>query len=667
MLNSPVLFAGLQTLGYGMSENLPDAKIVWDPAPFLPPGFELLEKLGEGGNGLVYKVKQKTTERFLAFKFIRAAAADSGRSYETFQKEARVIAKLDHQNIVKVIQVGVCSDQTPYIVYEYLSGCTLASYLEGKHSLSPRALACIFTQLCSALAYAHSNNVIHRDIKPSNIMLYADSQSIFQVKLLDFGMAKDNMQSQQNQTITSGPKGSPAYMSPEQCKGEAVDHRTDIYSLSCVLYECLLGHPPFVADTNFGLLYKHINEAPSLPNSLLPANLNALLAKSLAKEPNKRPTDMQDFEQQLRSALKGLEQKNNGQARNKILRFAALLAVLVPTVLFLAYQYRLNTKSPHDLAGPQSWRQAQKKAERKGLPTWASPESQLTSLYENVFKAGPDSNDFTMLTEKVSGVIKTLESSTNQNPKKKGYLYEAYLIRSSCRSRKNQVVEFKRDIYSALELCKAKNGKFAPEAASCFIRIAELCSEQNDKTGMEVNARQACEIIEHAASAPAIIQLPEFDDFSTPSATRLQAYSLYAMAALGRKQYAQARMLAEKALAHKRVWWAAEMYWPSLMIIESYIDEGDRKAARACLKKMIDAAVQESHIDAFTAKMSFNTLKELGEKCNFLYHEEEYAKLALTRAIEVASSIDEPASDIANKVEQVKRELQALEAKSGKK
>ncbi len=325
-----------------MSEDIPTFR-TWKPSSILPPEFELLNLLGEGAYGCVYKATHRTMNRTVAIKFIRKDGfVDEKNVLEYFQKEAKAIARLEHPNIVRVLQVGLGSDNTPFLVYEFLEGETLRSYLHRRKTLSVRSLFCLFSQLTNAVSYAHAQGVVHRDIKPENIMLMPEqsSSSIFHVKLLDFGTAKSRSAidaNSQSQTASTNFAGSPAYASPEQCKGLPADQRSDIYSLSSILYECIIGAAPFSSDSPVHTMYRQINEAPALPDKRLPGELNKLLLKGLAKNPDDRFSDCKDFEQSMRPALKALEKmQNKNFSAPTILKIVLPIAIIPGLVLLFA-------------------------------------------------------------------------------------------------------------------------------------------------------------------------------------------------------------------------------------------------------------------------------------------------------------------------------------------
>src|SRR5579883_3020773 len=247
----------------------------------LPPEYKLVEKLGQGGTGQVYKAFYGSLDKYVAVKILNCPQSiDQGREGKRLLNEAKALSKLDHPNIVKVLSAGMSAGGVPFLVYEFLGGETLQAYIESGKPMPEKFLSVLFEQICSALNYLHSNKMVHRDIKPANIMvLPSESRSLISIKLLDFGLAKSTASigddSGLTKTETTAHRGSPAYMSPEQCSGKDLDFRSDIYSLGCVLYECLLGRTPFEGGSIYEVLYQHINAEPPLGQANLSAEWKA--------------------------------------------------------------------------------------------------------------------------------------------------------------------------------------------------------------------------------------------------------------------------------------------------------------------------------------------------------------------------------------------------------
>src|SRR5262245_37097163 len=254
--------------------------------------YKIIKKIGEGGMGSVYIADQEPIDRKVAIKVLLGKLAEDEVAVKRFEQEARAISKMQHPNTVTIYDYGTEGDRL-YIVMEFLKGKTLTQLLRQDGVLAgPRACK-IMRQVCSSLADAHAAGIIHRDLKPDNIFLTEIGGDPDWVKVLDFGVAKLADTDGGTLTQTGMIFGTPKYMSPEQAEGRPIDYRADIYALGVVLYELLVGRPPFVADTPVGLLLKHISEPPA-PFSRVRPDLNidprveAIVMKSLEKNPDRR-------------------------------------------------------------------------------------------------------------------------------------------------------------------------------------------------------------------------------------------------------------------------------------------------------------------------------------------------------------------------------------------
>ncbi len=229
--------------------------------------YELVEKIGSGALSVVYKARDVALKRSVAIKFLLIDALDGAELLSRFKQEARALGTLEHRNIVKVHEINATANGAPYIVMNYLNGITLAQLLNGEGKLSEDRWFAIMLQACAAVEHAHSNGIIHRDLKPSNIMLVQENGSEV-IKLIDFGIAK-NIIEDTALTKTGNVFGTPLYMSPEQCAGEKLDERSDIYSLGCIMYEALVGKAPLVGDNSLDTMQKHLKSAPERLSTVL--------------------------------------------------------------------------------------------------------------------------------------------------------------------------------------------------------------------------------------------------------------------------------------------------------------------------------------------------------------------------------------------------------------
>ena len=248
--------------------------------------------------GSVYTAVQDPIDRQVAIKVLRSALAGDELAVRRFEQEARAISKMQHPNTVAIHDFGrtdIGGDECLYIVMEYLRGRTLTRVLRAEGVLAPFRVCRIMRQVCASVADAHDAGIIHRDLKPDNIFLTEVGSDKDWVKVLDFGVAKlVDAEGVGTLTETGMIFGTPKYMSPEQADGRPIDHRADIYAIGVVLYELLLGKPPFTADTPVGVLMKHISEPPkpfteARPDLQVDPSIEALVMRALAKQPDERP------------------------------------------------------------------------------------------------------------------------------------------------------------------------------------------------------------------------------------------------------------------------------------------------------------------------------------------------------------------------------------------
>jgi tRNA A-37 threonylcarbamoyl transferase component Bud32 len=250
--------------------------------------YELLEELGRGGMGVVFKARQKSLNRLVAVKMLRAGRASSGRERKRFKNEAEAVARLQHPNIVQIYEVGE-ADGRQFLSLEFVAGQSLARHLD-ETPLAARQAASLVETLGRALHYAHEKQVIHRDLKPSNVLI-AGTLGRGIPKVTDFGLAKQL--DDRADTLTIAILGTPSYMAPEQVDAKigAADRRTDVYGLGAILYELLTGRPPFRAESPMQTL-KQVAEAeparPRLLNPAVPRDLETVCLKCLEKHPAHR-------------------------------------------------------------------------------------------------------------------------------------------------------------------------------------------------------------------------------------------------------------------------------------------------------------------------------------------------------------------------------------------
>lgn len=274
-----------------------DAPLAMHPGETIMGKFKIVDLLGSGGMGSVYRVDHLFLGRQFALKCLNKQQANDV-SWRRFQNEAKAASKLDHPNLIKVHEFDLMPDGRPFILMDLVEGTTLSDLTKSTGSLPVKRVIEIMIQVAFAIQYAHDQGIIHRDLKPTNIMVTPPETEGGKegIKLVDFGIAKltgiDEF-NQQTLTKTGEIFGSPLYMSPEQCTGTMVDHRSDLYSIGCVFYDLLTGAPPFIGENALSTMMKHQTEIPlSLKEASLGANfppeVEQIVAKLLEKDPNRR-------------------------------------------------------------------------------------------------------------------------------------------------------------------------------------------------------------------------------------------------------------------------------------------------------------------------------------------------------------------------------------------
>lgn len=265
--------------------------------------YELLELIGSGGMGHVYKAKDSKLDRTVAVKILKEEYLDDEEFVERFHNEAQAAAKLSHSNIVAVFDVGVYLDKH-FIVMELIEGIILSDYVKKMEKLQYEEALSISIQIARALVHAHKNGIVHRDIKPHNVLLSKDGVA----KVADFGIAK--AATARTFTLSGKTVGSVHYFSPEQARGGYVDARADLYSLGAVIYEMLTGRPPYDGETPVVVAVKHLQEKlvePKILNTAIPDDVNSLVVKAMAKSADDRYQSAKEMLDEMEAVVAGKE------------------------------------------------------------------------------------------------------------------------------------------------------------------------------------------------------------------------------------------------------------------------------------------------------------------------------------------------------------------------
>lgn len=310
--------------------------------------YEVLGLVGQGGMGSVYKAKGAKIDSTMAIKFLRPELVNDATAMKRFEQEVKAASGLTHPNLAAVYDHGRTKSGAPFLVMDYVQGENLAEILNNEGALAPERALGIFIQVADALAHAHRKGVIHRDIKPSNIIVTGRERGVDFVKIVDFGIAKimPSPNSNTNKiTQTAQVLGSPAYMSPEQCLGQPLDARSDIYSLGCVMYETVTGSPPFIADNAVQMIVKQISDPVALANVLasdsrVMKGLGTIIERAVSKQPDRRYQSMNEIKTELMLLRSG---RTPHRRVNKVALFAGVGSLCVSIILglFTWHYYRV--------------------------------------------------------------------------------------------------------------------------------------------------------------------------------------------------------------------------------------------------------------------------------------------------------------------------------------
>lgn len=289
--------------------------------------------IGYGGMGIVYRAHDNLLNQDIALKMLHTHLLQESHLMR-FRQEARATKRLSHPGIVRVFDFGVEDNGRPFISMEYAQGTTLSKLLENGPLSAERSLK-IGKQVAEAIKYAHEQGVLHRDLKPSNIIIHQTNDGEI-AQILDFGIAKVVAGDKEEATAltqTGETLGSPLYMSPEQCQGGAVDGRTDVFALGCVIYCCLTGTTPINGKNTYEIIFKQINEVPmpvtSFPHLKSAHAIDAVMSKALEKQPERRQQSMAEFIQEIEAVQNNADAGHIKSLRLRVLQKKRLLGVLL--------------------------------------------------------------------------------------------------------------------------------------------------------------------------------------------------------------------------------------------------------------------------------------------------------------------------------------------------
>jgi serine/threonine protein kinase len=297
--------------------------------------YRALEELGHGSSGIVFRAKDMFLNRIVAIKSVRTSTQLTAEQILQFQREAKATSQLEHRNLISVFDFGVTNGGVPYLVMEYFRGKTLAELIEMEGALPLSVAVPLMIEICRGMEHAHQRGVLHRDLKSNNVLLVPPEHDEFwSCKIIDFGLAALPATSIDGYKTKEGAMmGSPPYMSPEQVRGLDVDERSDIYSLGCILFECLTGRVPFEGDSALTTMMMHLEQEAPLVSDLkedldCAAELDRIVSKSLEKRPADRFQTVTELKEELKNLLILAESQRNSARRKQALEetFSAVLA-----------------------------------------------------------------------------------------------------------------------------------------------------------------------------------------------------------------------------------------------------------------------------------------------------------------------------------------------------
>lgn len=494
-------------------------------------GVEIGELIGRGGYALVFKGRQKLLDRSVAVKVLNIDALNGESINKRFQSELKLSSSLDHPNIAKTMNSGVCEDGRPYMLMELASGGTLEDEFKTGTALSFRRFREIFIPVLSALETAHSKGIIHRDLKPANIVI-CENDGLQTVKLVDFGIAKIISDNQQAITQTGALIGSPAYMSPEQCKGQKnLDARSDIYSICCVMFEALFGRTPFRAENQFELMQKHLLE--ELPDAKLlakssniPEKLLRIILSGLQKDPALRPASATELKASLSTALEAItldklpSSTPAPKADHRLVLLAGFLVIASLAVLAALTVKRVPLSAT---TATKENKQQLRTSPRGG------PYSQLRQLSKELDNSQGSGN---AALERVLKDFETvLTEVTNDEPLK----YVALMRINQLERRLNRALNVRRKNLQLALACGG--GKDLLRCSECYSSLADIALCENKITEAQNYAEKALSIEEksQAGETKSYLDIPL--DLQTSSRKDVMAAALQTLTRVSERKH----------------------------------------------------------------------------------------------------------------------------------
>jgi len=329
------------------SKTFSQAGKILEPGEMIAHYYKVISVLGTGGNSVVYKTCHVLLDKTVAIKVLLPDRIPNDKAIRRFQQEAQAVSRLEHPNIVKLNEFGVDDSGQPYLVMSYVDGVPLSTLIEQSGRLASDRAIKLVSDAADALRHAHGEGIVHRDIKPSNIIVTQSVDGSESVKIVDFGIAKIEIQGEAHATLTETGEvfGSPAYMSPEQCLGQPTDARSDIYSLGCVLYECVMGKAPFPENSALETLMSHIQKPVTFDHEIAIGGLKSVITGCLAKRASDRYQSVAELKSDLERVQSGIppQRKPKPKASLPVRSLSAATILGLGVLLGLALINHFNT------------------------------------------------------------------------------------------------------------------------------------------------------------------------------------------------------------------------------------------------------------------------------------------------------------------------------------
>lgn len=504
--------------------------------------FELLEVLGAGGVGTVFKAWQLDLERLVALKIIHQEWLRDDEMKARFLQEGILLNRLRHINIVSVYQLAISRTGLPYIVFELIEGTSLKSLLSTEQTISIERACNICVQACAALAYAHEEGIVHRDLKPENLII-TSNREVELVRIIDFGLAKLVSPEPLNVRLTQTGLlvGSVNYMSPEQCQGlTTVDFRTDIYSLTCTFFEMLNGKPPFEADNPMATIYKHLNE--KVPKSIQTdrrQRIQEFIETGMNKDPLLRFSSMEQMQSSCRSLL------DQTQSTKEPALIAS--AMVVSICVCLVFCILLNHRKQHAVQTPSI--QSLKKT--SSVLHSISPDAELAQILReyNSSRYKTEKRNKKTDFEMLSTMSKRIDYLLGKNLSKETR-FIAYLYKGLIEVEADNNFEAIKSFLLSLKYSRSRNGDVTTVSAIPYHELSKAFLEGQQLQKSEECENKALEITQRADRGDPCLEVLETPLIFSPYLPLIHQegeYIVLAEIARNRREFLKSLVLLDKA------------------------------------------------------------------------------------------------------------------------